>query len=206
MHARGVTMKLHGLIAALVAVSSLTAPVGEANAQSVSVQYDYDSLGRVCRARYSGGETINYEYDANGNRRQVKQETSGGATNSAACPMVTASAAPASAARPRTNSAPTVPSTLSATLCGMWLGSPCGGQSINVLRYAFDWDLQPLTVISTAMQTGPGTVVVTSGGKSITVTPPSGVANGATAQVIYTVSDGGGGTATGYINITYVHY
>lgn len=198
-------MKIHGLIAALVVASSLVTPTGPAIAQT-SVQYDYDALGRVCRARYSGGETINYEYDANGNRKQVKQETSGGATNSTACPMVTASAAPASAARPRTNSVPVLPSTLNATLCGMMYGYACTGQRVNVLRYAFDWDLQPLTVISVAMQSGPGTVAITSGAKSITVTPPSSVANGATAQVIYTVSDGIGGTATGYVNITYVNY
>ena len=36
-------------------------------AQNQDVEYEYDSLGRVCTARYSDGTRITYEYDANGN-------------------------------------------------------------------------------------------------------------------------------------------
>jgi YD repeat-containing protein len=190
----------------LAAVAGVATPPAPALAQSTSVQYDYDALGRVCRARYQGGQTINYRYDANGNRKEMDQKTSGGVTNSADCPMVTASAAPASAARPRTNIPPTVAATLNVTLCATMYASACPVQRVNVLRYAFDWDLNSITVISTAMQSGPGTVAVTSGAQSISVTPPASAPNGTTAQVIYTVSDGVGGTATGYVNITYVNY
>jgi len=175
-------------------------------AQTTSVQYDYDALGRVCRARYLAGETINYEYDANGNRKQVTQKTSGGVTTSSACPMVTGSAVPASAARPRTNVAPSVSASLSVTLCVQYLGMACDPQQVNVLRYAFDWDFQPVTVISTAMQSGPGSVVISPDAKSIKVTPPASAPTGTPAQVIFTISDGAGGTATGYLNINYVNY
>lgn len=179
---------------------------GAAHAQT-TVQYDYDSLGRVCRARWAGGQTINYEYDANSNRRVVTQKTSGGVTNSAACPQVTASAAPASAARPRTNAPPSLPSGLNVTLCVLYYGSySCGPQQVNVLRYAFDWDFQPVTVISTAMQSGPGTIAISPDGKSVKVTPPASAPNGTLAQAIFTISDGNGGTATSYLNITYVNY
>ncbi len=41
-------------------------------AQNQDVEYEYDSLGRVCTARYSDGTRITYEYDANGNLQQSK--------------------------------------------------------------------------------------------------------------------------------------
>ena len=36
-------------------------------AQNQEVEYEYDSLGRVCTAKYSDGTRITYVYDANGN-------------------------------------------------------------------------------------------------------------------------------------------
>lgn len=140
------------------------------------------SGGSVARAIVAGG--INYQCDANGNRKEVDQKTSGGATTSAACPQVDASAAPASTARPRTNRPPELPATMCATMRDhvQRRGSLLTA-TYQRFRYAFDWDLQPVTVISAAMQSGPGTVAIAPDGKSISVTPPATAANGTPAQI-----------------------
>jgi YD repeat-containing protein len=51
-------------VAALLAASN-------SRAQSVSVTYGYDALGRVVSVTYSSGATVTYAYDAAGNRTQV---------------------------------------------------------------------------------------------------------------------------------------
>lgn len=74
---------LPSLLAGLVAAGAIGSPGALAVAQS-NIQYDYDSLGRLCRARYLSGRVINYEYDANNNRKVVTTTLSGGVTNSTA--------------------------------------------------------------------------------------------------------------------------
>ncbi len=202
----GRSLVLNGWMAGLFGLSALAAAPMPALATSTSVQYDYDSLGRVCRARYQGGQTINYGYDANSNRKVVSSQTTGGATTSTDCPMVTSAAAPASTARPRNNTPPAIAASLNADLCVTSFGSACPEQQVNVLRFAWDWDFEAVTVISAAMQSGPGTVRIDAASRSIWVTPPSSATTGTPAQVIFTISDGHGGTATSYLNINYVNY
>lgn len=45
-------------------------------AQTYSAEYKYDSLGRLEKVKYVNGQTINYNYDENGNLTlaQVGQE------------------------------------------------------------------------------------------------------------------------------------
>lgn len=52
------------------AVSALALLCASAPANA-GVQYAYDSAGRLIRVQYSNGVTINYSYDAAGNRREI---------------------------------------------------------------------------------------------------------------------------------------
>lgn len=53
----------------LTADECMNTDMRQVYAQSQKVEYEYDSLGRVCIAKYSDGTRITYEYDANGNLR-----------------------------------------------------------------------------------------------------------------------------------------
>lgn len=61
----------------MTAVSSPLSPIATAALMAVSspaasdVQYVYDSAGRLSKATYSNGITIEYRYDAAGNRREI---------------------------------------------------------------------------------------------------------------------------------------
>jgi hypothetical protein len=201
---------LSSLLAGLVAAGAVSSPGAVAIAQS-NIQYDYDSLGRLCRARYLSGRVINYEYDANNNRKAVTTTLSGGVTNSAACPNVTGVAGTASAARPRNNKAPTVPTSIAAKMCWQmhvisWYGASdqaCVEREVNILRYAFDADFNELEILSASIASGPGSVRVDTDKKSIWVTPPASGPENVQTTISYTVKDSAGATATGSLVVTY---
>lgn len=45
------------------------------NAQEQKVEYSYDSLGRIIKAKYENGATIEYQYDKNGNIINMNKTT-----------------------------------------------------------------------------------------------------------------------------------
>jgi len=65
---RGVEMKY--LPRVLSTVTGLCTLVTIFAAQSVAIQYTYDNLNRLVRVEYDNGATIDYTYDAAGNRLQ----------------------------------------------------------------------------------------------------------------------------------------
>ncbi len=199
------------VLAALLAWSSGAASLAlpQAASAGVAAQYDYDAQGRLCRARLPSGKTINYTYDSNNNRKVVTQLLTGGATTSTACPMVTGVPAGVSPARPRSNHAPTIPTLVQAKACWQsvilnsgW-ATACPEQQVNLLRYAFDFDFNSITILSAAVTSGPGSVRVDANKLSIWVTPPASGPDGVQTTILYTVKDSVGATATGTLTITF---
>jgi YD repeat-containing protein len=172
-------------VALVAGVLSLAA----ASAQA-SVNYVYDSSGRLIKAVYSNGITIDYRYDAAGNRTQIV--TSGGQSGSMAmspAPLSASSASTALAA-PAANTAPVAVDDLaSATISE--------AQAIFVLSNDADADGDRRSVTSVANVTG-GRVSVAPGGGHVVYAAP---ARPGEYSFTYTVSDGRGGTDVGQVSV-----
>lgn len=133
------------------------------------VQYTYDSSGRLIRATYSNGITIQYRYDAAGNRTQIvttnTPNTAPVAVNDTASVQSSASVD----ILVRANDTDADGNTLTVTA----VGSPTGGGSVSIQ--------------------GGGTYVrytapATAGTKTFTYTVSDGAGGSATATVTVTVS------------------
>lgn len=64
----------------LLALTAALAPcvlVTAAQAQTTSVAYAYDALGRLVQVTYPNGVSITYQYDAAGNRIEVQSQGGG---------------------------------------------------------------------------------------------------------------------------------
>ncbi|QDH72320.1 RHS repeat domain-containing protein [Brevundimonas sp. M20] len=152
---------ISAVLGALLLASALPAHAG--------VQYVYDSSGRLIRAIYSNGVTINYRYDAAGNRTQIvttnTPNTAPTAVNDAASVQVSASVnIPV-----RANDSDPDGNTLTVTN----LGTITGGGSVSIQ--------------------GGGTYVrytapASAGTKTFTYTVSDGAGGTATASVTVTVS------------------
>lgn len=64
-------------LCALAAALGSSLLVTAAQAQTTTVSYAYDALGRLVQVTYSNGESITYEYDAAGNRIEVQSQGGG---------------------------------------------------------------------------------------------------------------------------------
>ena len=142
-----------------------------------AVRYDYDGLGRLCRTNYADGSTINYGYDASGNRAAVDHVTGpGGVTTSGDCP-----ASPFVFALPPDAVDDFYTQTHSTTVLQ------------NVLSNDTDPNGDTLTV------TAEDSPYATISSNMLSFVAPS--ASGA-YPVNYTISDGNGGTDTAVMTVT----
>lgn len=156
-------------------VKSLSACLGAlliataAPAAHAGVQYVYDSSGRLIRAIYSNGITIDYRYDAAGNRTQIVTANTPNTTPVAVNDTASAQTSTGVNIQVRTNDSDPDGNTLTVT----GVGTPSGGGSVSIQ--------------------GGGTYVrytapATTGTKTFTYTISDGAGGSATATVTVTVS------------------
>ncbi len=154
---------------------------GTAHAQTVN--YAYDSEGRLVSAATVGGLTTTYSYDANGNRTQ-KVIGTGGGTNPGGG-----------------NRAPTAVADSES-----W-GVPISGgpgfpvsRGVMVLANDSDPDGDPLTITGVTTPTNGATASITSIGATQYVLVGNIGMSG--TSLSYTISDGRGGTASAAITLS----
>ncbi|WP_417492600.1 Ig-like domain-containing protein [Maricaulis sp.] len=167
-----------------------------------AVCYSYDGTGRLVEAAYSDGSQIAYDLDRNDNRNGTAQTPTGATT----CATPTAAIGPlpggdlsiGSGASP-----PPPPPPANNPPVAVADGAAVqrfGTISVYVLNNDSDPDGDTLSISSITTPTL-GTAVLTNGATVVQFTAGSTIG---TADFSYTISDGNGGTATGYISIAII--
>lgn len=176
-------MKLHLLAAATFGlVLSCAAPA------HADVQYVYDSSGRVIRAIYSNGVTVEYRYDAAGNRIRVFTDPPPGSARAAPRPDRSRPAPTRNAST--ANEAPVAhDKEASATINT--------SQIIEVLNGDTDANGDTLTVTGVSTATGGSARVGEGGGYVVFDAPPTP----GSYAFSYTVSDSQGATDTAAVTV-----
>jgi len=189
------------LCRALIACAAAAVGVvgGSALAQTTAC-YTYDGTGRLVEAEYSDGSQISYDLDRNDNRNGTAQSPSGAA--SCATPVAAVGplaggdlssgtgAPPPPPPPPPTNNPPVAVFDSAAV-------QRFGSINLFVLANDSDPDGDTLSISSITSPTT-GVALIINSGTAIQFS--AGGATGS-ADFNYTLSDGNGGTATGYVSV-----
>lgn len=195
-------MRIVNCLKSVLLVSAVTL-VGLAQAQSSSEEYTYDALGRLVKAKTTGGqnnnETHSICFDKSGNRTEYSSTSDG---SEAPCVEIGDDGGAAAAPEPEPSPTPTPSPSNSTPMTQNDLASGECLQSVTVNLTANDSDPDgnyplSLTAISAGSGGSASAVVISPSSVSVTFGPA-----GDFTSFTYTVADSLGATATGQLSVT----